>query len=235
MFAYLDAMRDSDDEFAWRDHVKGDYMPLIPKPIPHEAEERKRRGVTPGQNRTARRMSGLPPLQATTALFEEIGTAKAQAETEVQQPVHTPTEHECVTSTDIQRILFAEATSAQIVEEFLQIFHRTATLPSIGHKELHVAEMTKRDAAVDSFTRLCQELREHGHAWAFILNIGSHLPVELREPFRWHMEVCQVRIDTDAWVKSRNRLVPYPSPPRAPKRRRALRHRRVLTADATDG
>ena len=62
----------------------------IPKPIPHEAEERKRRGVSPGQNRTARRMSGLPPLQATTALFEEIGTAKAEAGTEVQQPVHTP-------------------------------------------------------------------------------------------------------------------------------------------------
>ena len=33
MFAYLDAMWDSDDEFARRGHVKGDYMPLIPKPF----------------------------------------------------------------------------------------------------------------------------------------------------------------------------------------------------------
>ena len=67
--------------------------------------------------------------------------------------------------------------SAQIVEQFYQIFHRTASLPSIGLKTMHLAEMTKRDAAVEEFTRLCQELREHGHAWAFIWNIGSHLPL----------------------------------------------------------
>ena len=83
---------------------------------------------------------------------------------------------------------------------------------------MHVAEMTKRDVAVDELTRLCQELREHGHAWAFILNIGSHLPIELREPFRWHMEVCQVRVDTDAWVKSREGVSEAAAPVPAPKR-----------------